>query len=228
MSITDEELLKKYLNQYKINNLFSKNMIEYMELMRFNKEEYIFKEGEKLNYFYFLVKGKVKIYSLLKNGKQVLLRFIQPLATLGEVELVGDYLVKNNALVKEDSVLIGIKKKIVRDKMHNDNRFLLYINKILSHKLYTIDKTMALNQSYPLETRLASYLITLNAVKEKRIKEIKTLKVGDIAELLGSSVRHLNRVINDLKRKEILERKNNIILVKDYDKLKKMAEELYD
>lgn len=228
MKFNNKNLLIKYVRKYGIDNLFLKNMVDYMELLKFDQDEAIFYEGEELEYFYFLVEGKVKIYSLLKNGKQVLLRFIQPPGTLGEIELMGNYPVKNNAIATRESILIGIKNRIIEEKAMNDSNFLLYINKILSHKLYTIDKTMALNQTYPLKTRLASYLVTLSSAQERRVKEIKSFQIEDIAELLGSSVRHLNRVINDLRERDIIDKKNNLILIKNYDRLKELAKELYD
>lgn len=227
--LNNQELLKKYILKYDINNIFQSNMQKHMQLIKYQKSEPIFLEGDKLEYFYFVVDGNIKIYSLLQNGRKILLRFIKPFGTLGEIELMGDYLSKNNAeVVNDPSLLIGIKISDIEKYALEDTQFLKFINKLLSYKLVTIDNTMALNLAYPLKARLASYLITLVSGKERRIKEIQTSDLSDMADLLGSSKRHLTRVIKDLSKSKIIEKNDKIITIKNYNKLKELSLELFE
>jgi len=55
-------------------------------------------------------------------------------------------------------------------------------------------------------------------------EEIKTSNLVETAELLGTSYRHLNRVINGLVEKDIVERRKGIIQVKNMKKLEELAD----
>ncbi|MTI46391.1 MAG: cyclic nucleotide-binding domain-containing protein [Firmicutes bacterium] len=226
-NINNPRVLKEYVDKFNINSLFQDNMMEDMKLCKFNSEEIIFLEEEHIENFYFIVEGKVRVKASLKSGKEILLRFIQPFNTLGEIELMGDCCAKNRVESVKESLLIGISIDKMRKFAFEDIKFLKYINGILSHKISTIDKTMALNLTYPLDVRLANYLITINSTNENRINELETNDLNDIAEILGSSLRHLNRVIRDMSDLGILKKQNKKLLIQDYDKLKQMSAELY-
>ena len=53
IKVNDEKLKEKYINKYNLNNIFSNDMKEYMELILFEKNQYICKENEEINYLYF-------------------------------------------------------------------------------------------------------------------------------------------------------------------------------
>jgi len=71
--IVSNKQLNHYILKYNIDDIFSTDMKPYMELFFYNKNEYICKADEKLNYLFFFVKGKAKVYATLSNGKSLLL-----------------------------------------------------------------------------------------------------------------------------------------------------------
>ncbi|WP_257988604.1 MULTISPECIES: Crp/Fnr family transcriptional regulator [Bacillus] len=103
----------------------------------------------------------------------------------------------------------------------NEPKFSNFIIKNLSHKLYTLSNTTSLNLLYPVENKFASYLVSTMVDENNyaHIEELKTAKLTEIAELLGTSYRHLNRVINQLVAKGIIERKRGAILIIDVNQL---------
>jgi CRP-like cAMP-binding protein len=52
---------------------------------------------------------------------------------------------------------------------------------------------------------------------------MKTPKLTELADLLGTSYRHLNRVIKKLSLESIIERKKGVFYIKDIQKLKELA-----
>ena len=59
------------------------------------------------------------------------------------------------------------------------------------------------------------------------LDELETESQAEIAELLGASYRHVNRVLNELDREGILRVSRSQIRIVDYDKLKNLASDLY-
>ncbi|MTI69649.1 MAG: cyclic nucleotide-binding domain-containing protein [Firmicutes bacterium] len=222
--IYDEKLLNNYIEMFRIYNYLDGDIYEDMNLFKYEKGEVIYKENDKINYFYFLVKGRLKIYTLQENGKKLLLRFNKPLAILGDLEYLNNYTIKTNVESLDSSLLIGIDINVLREKTKDNIKFYRFIIKNLSHKLYTISNSSSINLLYPVKNRFASYLVS---VLDGTKKEIMTSNYIELANLLGTSYRQLNRVINDLTKKGIIIKENKEIKIIDYNKLKTLSKGLY-
>ena len=112
--VYNDKLKELYINKFKLNDIFTDNMSEYMELVLFKKGEYICNENEKMEYLFFLVKGKGKVYIILKNGKSLLLSFYYPLTVIGDIEIVNNCDTSSNIQALEDSYCIALPLNIVR------------------------------------------------------------------------------------------------------------------
>lgn len=223
--IYDEKPKEKYISRYKINEIFSCNMNKYMQLILFNKNEFIYRENEKLDYIYFFVQGKLKVYRTLENGKILLLSFYYPLMVLGDLELVNYERADANIQVVEDSYCIGMAFEDVREVLLKDPLFLRYVCDSLGRKLKQTSKNSSINILYPLENRLASYIADMVIEDEDHIKFYGNLT--ETAELLGASYRHLLRTLKTLCNKNILEKKKDYYEVINVEKLKEIASDMY-
>jgi CRP/FNR family putative post-exponential-phase nitrogen-starvation transcriptional regulator len=224
--INNLNMLLSYIEKYNLNSIFEKDMIQYMELFSFSKGELVCSKNSEMNYMYFLVKGKLKVYTLHDNGKSVLLRFNKPLNILGDVEFLTNLKIQCNVESVNESILIGIKITDLFSHAYNDPNFLRFVTKNLSQKLYAVSNSASINLLYPLESRLASYLLSISVDENNssNINEIRTSKFTDLATLLGTSYRHLYRIINDFISKGIIEKKGSIIVIKDINKLKELSD----
>lgn len=237
--VNDKALLEHYIKQYQIDGVFESDMRQYMSLFCFERNECICKTREEMQYLYFHVKGKLKIYTLMENGKSLLLRFAKPLSVLGDVELLREHRVTCNVDSLNESLLIGIQFDDVIKFAYHDARFLRYIIQSLSYKLYTNSNSTSINLLYPLENRFASYILSIygedvlnnqmtsihapDVRNSNRAGEIKTSKLTEMATLLGTSYRHLCRIINELVDDKVIRKERDKMIILDYDYLKKLA-----
>ena len=222
--INNPKLVDKYINKYNIDDIFSTSMKEHMELFHFKRNEYICKEDENIDYLFFFVEGKAKIYISLKNGKSLLINFYYPFMVLGDLELINLTKATTNMEVIEDAYCIGLPFKQVRDELLNDAKFLRFICSSLGNKMDTSSRNGTINLLYPLENRLASYMMATRG-SGNRIQFDETLT--EIAELLGTSYRHLLRTINNLINKGILKKCEYGYEVIDEEMLSSLAIDLY-
>lgn len=227
--LNDYNLKIKYINEYRLSEIFSEDMTEHMELMVFEKNEYICKENEKIEYLYFFVKGKAKVYVSLKNGKSLLLCFYYPLMVLGDLELVNFEEATTNIQVIEDSHCIVLPFSKVREKLLGDAKFLRYACESIADKLRRSSNNNSINLLYPLESRLASYILVteeqVNSSEEKILKFDGNLT--EIAELLGTSYRHLLRTLNSLVNKGAIKKVKNYYEIIDESILEGLSADLY-
>ncbi|MGE5633574.1 MAG: Crp/Fnr family transcriptional regulator [Caulobacteraceae bacterium] len=223
--IADRNLLEQYIREYSIGTMFQTDMRPYMSLMSFDRGECICNTGDDLEYFFFNVKGKLKVYTLMENGKSLLLRFNKPLSILGDLEFMSGYRIKCNVDSLNESHMIGIRTEDIHKYAGKDPVFLASVIKSLGYKLYTISNSTSINLLYPLEKRFASYIISITSEEgsSKSVKEIETTNLTEMATLLGTSYRHLNRVLRELSDKGIINKKNGNISILDFAKLKELA-----
>lgn len=227
--INDINRMNQYIKKFGINQLFSESMKPFMNLFLFKSGEYLCKENEELSHIFFFVEGKAKVYITLSNGKSLLLCFYQDFTILGDVELVGKKIASTNVQAIEDVYCIGISLDRARAHLLKDSKFLKIICNSLGEKLIRSSNNSSINLLYPLKNRLASYILA--AGKPMDYEEGRRIQfqgnLTEIAELLGTSYRHLLRTLNDLTSIGILRKKNACFEVIDLDQLKELAGDLY-
>lgn len=230
LRINDENKLEYYIAKYKMEDIFDKNMKKYMELILFNKNDHICRSTEKIEYFYFLVEGKVKVYTLLKNGKSLLLQFYKPLNIFGDIEFVDIDKTSSNVQAMESTLCIGISMEKLRRNALDDTKFLKYICRSLGSKLDKFSKFSSINLLYPLENRLASYILAITPISDNlsNTDGIFTYKLTEMADLLGTSYRHLTRTINKLCNEKIIKKEKDSIIILNRDLLEGLACDIYE
>lgn len=226
--IIENNILDEYVKRYKLKDMFSIDISEYMYLYRFNKNEYICVENDKLDNMFFLVDGKAKVYKNLENGKSLLVSFYNPLTIIGDVEFVNGNLADCSVQVIKETYCIGINLNLVRNILMKDCKFLLNICAYLGEKLSNSSNNNSINLLYPLENRLASFILaSFNINDNKSMKFTFEESYHEISELLGTSYRHLNRTLNKFCADEIIQKNGKEYTILNYDKIVYLAGDLY-
>ncbi|WP_261856902.1 cyclic nucleotide-binding domain-containing protein [Clostridium folliculivorans] len=229
IKINNRSTIEAFKDLHNIDSYFSSDMTTHMEIHIFEKGELVYRSNEEIEYFYFLVKGKCKVYTLLQNGKSLLLRFYNPLMVMGDLEFISESTANCNVEAVHSCTFIGISLDVIRKYAKDDAIFLRHICKSLSEKLATSAVSNSINLLYPLENRLASYMLAISSEEDlsTSLKGIVAERFTEIAELLGTSYRHLLRIINKLCDQKIIARNGNSLVILDYERLENLAGDLY-
>jgi len=218
--IDDQEKINFYIQSNKLNHILDETMKKHCELHTFDRGEFICKIDQEVEYFYFFVEGKAKIYTLLENGSKLLLRFYQPFNILGDIELFLFSRYRTFVEVIKPCICIAIPIRIVRAWYLKNPQFIEFICQHLARKLDSITHKSSMNL-YPLEVRLARYIFECQLKEDDDIAIIP--HYSDLAEFLGSSYRHLNRSFNQLVNKGIIQKKGKMIKILDKNALAAIA-----
>lgn len=221
----DRALLHTLVQNSPLHEIFDAATISQMRLYQAEKGDILCAKGDQLHQMHFILEGKIKIYTTLPNGKSLLLRFNNPLAIIGDVEFVTQYEARNTVEFVHRSLSVALPFKVLQENYRNHAPFLQFILHRISHKLYTSSNSTSLNLLYPVENRFASYLLSTLSTDPSSTasQELKTSKLTEVAELLGTSYRHLNRVIRNLCATAVIERKKGALMIKDRDKISELA-----
>jgi CRP/FNR family putative post-exponential-phase nitrogen-starvation transcriptional regulator len=222
--ISNNDLLNHYIVKHNIEDILDRSILEYAQLHFYEKEEFILEAQSNLEYYYFLVEGKIKISYLFENGKSMLLKFYKGFNTIGDLELLKNIPILCNIDAVEDTYLIAIPSDILRNKYFNNLKFLHHLIDSLSDKLYATINNSSYNFVYPLINRLSSYLVEHITDKDYVVLNSSFL---EIAQFLGTTYRHLNRTLKELEGKSIIRCDNKTIYILDEDKLRELSKNLY-
>jgi CRP/FNR family transcriptional regulator, putaive post-exponential-phase nitrogen-starvation regulator len=216
---------EQYMNRYELNRLFPGNFQRQMKGYHFSKGEDLFITGEELDELYFLVEGKIKIYTLTPEGKSLINRFKRPLGVIGDVEYVKGSPVINSVEAVTDGVMLAIPFADLEDLEAMHPQVIRFLLETVAHKFYSESQATSMHMLYPVEVRLASYLLSISSDGEGTLfhQEMRTANLTELAEWIGTSYRHLNRVLKKMASEGTIERSNGIIQIKNIENLRTLA-----
>jgi len=115
-----------------------KNFIEGRNINTYKKKQVIYSEGNHPNRLYFIIKGKVKVYKINDDGKELVTDLFSTGDFLGYVALMEEAPYKDTAKALEDTELAVIPKEDF-DELINKNpqvmkKFVQLLAKNISEK----------------------------------------------------------------------------------------------
>lgn len=223
--IKDRDQLNHYLLAHRIDTIFNEQIKPYLSLYSFDEGEPICSQGEASQYLYVLVKGKIKIFTTSAEGKTLILSFKTPLEVIGDIEYVRDIDFINTVEAVSPVIMIGIHHQWLKKYGNEYAPLLQFLLEIITQKFHIKSNSMRFNLMYPVEVRLASYLLSVSFDDSDSLfkGEISTSTLPDAANLIGTSYRHLNRVIHRFCTIGLVERNKGFITVKDRKRLSALA-----
>ncbi len=187
------------------------------------KDEFIYFEEDPSDTIYFLKKGKVKIGNYSDEGKEIIKAILQPGEIFGELSLLHEQTRQDFAMVMEPSKLCKMKKSDFEDLMEKYGHLSLKISKIMGLRLRKIERRLESLVFKDARSRIVEFIkdqAESNGEKvgfETMIKN--NLTHQDIANLTGTTRQTVTEVLNDLRRKNLINFDRKQILVRDLEKL---------
>lgn len=205
--------IQTYIKQYNVKQYFSEKYFDSFELLEYAPSETICQQGQFLNGLYFFLTGKIKIIRILSNGKELILNSHETPCPIGEIEFLLDKPIVSSVVTQKTSLLLYLPSKDRKKELLNDPNFLYAIAHTLASEIYQLDLNNPVNIVYSVKERLATYILSV----EKN--GIFTLNLTMLADSLGTSYRHLLRVINQFINDGIIDRQHRTYYILDFDKL---------
>jgi len=189
MEIYKKQKRQHYLEEHSISHLFSFPIEEFIEVREYKRDEWIIREGMRQDYLFYVIEGKAKIYVTHQNGKVSLINFIKAQDYIGEMELLNEVYYTKGIQTSTETICFAIPFHHCRTKMLEDATFLRELSKFLSVKSTQMAAKYAQSRSFPLENRLADFI--LQTADGETYKEKHVI----VCDFLGVSYRHLLYVL---------------------------------
>ncbi|MCI8895302.1 MAG: cyclic nucleotide-binding domain-containing protein [Lachnospiraceae bacterium] len=221
--IDDPKRLEQLCRQHHLPEIFQHydRYRQYFHLVTFQKNEIIYQKASQRTYLIFFLKGKIRVCANLSNGKSLLVCFYTTFQLLGDLEFFSVDTSDSTVQAIAPCTCISMHVSEIRKELLSDPVFLCYLANSLAHKLAVSSHNSSINQLYPLENKLASYIIQV------QFHGLFVENLTHLAELLGTSYRHLLRTLRSFVDQGILEHTELGYRLLNRSQLEDLAEDLY-
>lgn len=193
----------------------------YAKVELFSKGEFIFTPEEMCKKFFFVLDGRIKVSQVnSQDGKEQILKILTYGDMYDVVTLMDDKIHENLLHALDRVTLVVFPIEVVKRWMHEEADFNQLLFPYIAKQFRDIEE-LALDLSfYDTSTRLLK-LISKNINQESPTQPnlLHNLSHEEIASLIGTVRKVLNRHIQTLKHDGIIDVKHKNIKLKDTQKL---------
>jgi CRP-like cAMP-binding protein len=222
------QVLKKSLFFSTVPEPVQKEIGSFFTEETYQRDDYVFFEGDKPEWFHIVREGRVKLVKHSDTGKDVILQVFAPGDMFGEVSLLDRKPYGASAQAMEPSTVMKLARK----------EFLLYFGRHpfiatemimeLGRQLreaHTTIKSLAVDR---VEQRIASILLKLaekmgNAEKEGVLLNL-SLTRQDLADMAGTTVETTIRVMSRFTKTKLIKPVNGKVLILNSKTLQQIAD----
>ncbi len=203
--------------------------IEKSPLALSHKRDLYFKKGEDplahtntLKYFYFIMSGKIKIYDIdFETSKEQTLYMLSRGDMFDTVALLDGKPNEYISEVLEDTHVVQVPLHDVKEMILNDPDFRQYFYAYIASQLKSMENLAVSLSFYDVYQRVlqlfARFTKTVDGKPELHV--VDNLKHDDIASMVGSVRKVVNRSLQKLKQDGIIEISRKNIHIKNFQKL---------
>ena len=205
----EKQVIAAYLEKFGLNSMFPERVQAAMRLETFASGSRLFSQGEEAWALYLLAEGKLKISMLSPEGKRLILAFKSPFDFVGDIEYVRKCRLINTVETVTETTVIRIPYGVLESEMAGNAEWLQFLLESITRKFEIKSHAMNFNLLYTVDVRVASYLLAMTPNQST----LDSTSLVDMADLIGTSYRHLNRVLKHFEEQGWLIKKRGKITI---------------
>jgi CRP-like cAMP-binding protein len=185
---------------------------------RFQKEEFLFQEGDSPKYLDLLISGKIQIFKYDSNFNEITLNFFTPISLIAEWAVINEVDYPASGRFTEESEVKRMPLSVFKLKLNES----LLLNHLVMHSLNS--KIQTLNMTINRGLTMDGYQRVLHYLYHSP-EETLELKQTQIASMLCLRPETLSRILKQLKDQKLIEIEKGKILVRDKDHLRPLLKD---
>jgi CRP/FNR family cyclic AMP-dependent transcriptional regulator len=204
-----------------VQSRLQKDVIAYGEVQIFPKGSALFYPEEMRKKFFFVLEGRIKVYQVnLENGKEQTLKILTHGDMYDVVSLLDNKPHDNLLSALEDSKVIIFPIEVVQRWMKEDKNFNKLIFPYIAEQLRGMEELAVDLSFYDTFQRLLKLLSkNIDHNDPTKLQLINDLSHDELASLIGTVRKVLNRHLQQLKDDGVIDVKRKNIELKDTQKL---------
>ena len=190
------------------------------ELIKLGRGENVFRRGEPVHNFYYLISGCVKIYAMSKDGSEKVIHLAAPGESFGEAAMFLDTAAPVGTQAVSESIVLALPSvtifKLI-DKNPRIAHLMLGGMSMRMHRLIQEIKAMALQSA---SERVIGYLLQLCSDQKDSQHIVLPARKVTIASLLNLTPETLSRTMAKLEKQGLITVNSTEVHIPDCDRLR--------
>jgi len=173
----------------------------------YKRGEIIYHEGSRINGFYCIHSGIIKVYKTGIDGKEQIIRFAKQGEIIGYRSILSNELACTTAKIIEDSILCYISSDILFSLVKNNGNFSMEIMKLTCKELGEANAYITDIAQKTVRERLAEVLIHLKdsfGLDDDQVLQI-SLTREELANIVGTATESVIRLLSEFKNDGLIE-----------------------
>ncbi len=199
------------------------SLAERIDRQSFPKGSVLFRRGEPGNALYIIIRGQIRIFASTRQGNEITLALLGAGEFFGEMALLDGQSRSANAEATEETELHFLDRDNFFSFLMNKESALRAILCALSQRLRTTDDLLTEAYFLQISHRLARKLVELYekvATEEGAPQPIGITQL-ELAGMIGATRESVNKELNALRKKGLVQTSRNRITILDLARLKR-------
>jgi DNA-binding response OmpR family regulator len=189
------------------------------QVMKFDKGEIIFNEGENSNKIYLILKGVAKSHKIDESGKELITALYKADDFLGFTSFIENIPYQESATAMEYSELAGVSKNELKEILGTNQNVALELMNVLTDTLTEV-KEQLLQMAYSsVRKKTAQTILQFAEILSKNSEESIKISRNDLAGVAGIATESLIRTLSGFKKDGLIEIEGRNIRILDLRKL---------
>ena len=191
------------------------------ETAQFKKKTFIYNEGHRPVYLYYLMSGKIKTYRTNEDGKELITGMYKEGDFLGYIALLEENTYKDTAQAIENAEVMLIPKTDFLQLVNSNPEISKKFIKLLANNVSDRETQLVKLAYNSLRKRVADALILVNKRYKKNEADNPQIQISreDLANIVGTATESLIRTLSDFKSEKLIEIQEGKIIIKNETKL---------
>jgi len=194
---------------------------------RLKSREVLFRKGDEGSQAYVILSGRLKVTAAGEEGKETVLRIMDPGEVLGEMALLDGEPRSATLTALERVELLVLQRRDLLPFLEKHPKIAVKLLQSISARLRSISATLEDRVFLNLPNRLARKLLALHDNYGKRedgaVRIDLKVSQGDLGEMVGTSRESINKQLRTWTDEKVAVHEKGYITLLDLDKLEELA-----
>jgi CRP-like cAMP-binding protein len=195
------------------------------------KDEYLFFEGDPAEWLVFVAQGRVKMIKHSEGGRETILATFGPGQIVGEVGVVVGKVYPATAQALEPAITLSLRHKVYVELVRTHPDLAWALIEELGQRLQRAHETIRSLAVEKVERRVARVLLRMASASGERLENGAvriTVSLGrqDIADMAGTVIETAIRALSKFQKQGLIETREGRIILLEPHQLVAIAEEL--
>jgi CRP-like cAMP-binding protein/DNA-binding NarL/FixJ family response regulator len=189
----------------------------------YRKRQRIFSEGNHPIRLYYVQKGKVKIFKVNDEGKELIIHIVNEGEFFGYTAMFENSVYKENADALEDSEIVAIPRNEFEELLNAHPEVSRKFIKLLASDVAEKEEQLLHIAYNSLRKKVADALLSVHKTYHAAPNGDIYLSRENLAALAGTATESLIRTLTAFKAEHLIDIKDGRITILNYSKLERMA-----